>query len=329
MLKLRNIVLAIAALTLGTGVMIASAVSVSMTDTADGATEVQLRVDGNQRRNILVLGTDDEAGLCDVMMLASLDLDGGNATVVQLPRDTYAAYTAASYKKLNGAYSSLGGARATADFLESAMGLEIDNYVCMDLDTLGRIVNAVGGVDVNVPRDMYYNDPEQGLSINIKKGMNHLNGDTAQDFVRYRAGYADGDLGRIDAQKLFVAALFTKISESFSPVLVAKLAVVLKDVEMDMSIPSLLSLGEKILKLKGENITLLTLPGEQAIATQSGASYYVISRDACADVARKYLGGEGTFDPDGRFRNGDYDSFVKIYEGRTEYKAVTLQELAT
>ncbi len=277
--------------------------------------------------NILFMGLDNEAGLCDVMMLVGINKTSKTATAVQIPRDTYAAYTSASYKKLNGAYTSLGGARQTADFLENVFGIEIHHYACINLDTFGDIVDALGGVDIELARDMKYSDAEQGLYINLKKGKTHLDGATAKHFVRFRSGYADGDLGRIDAQKLFMASFFEKLANSFSPIVAAKLACVLEGVETDLGISDMLSLGAEILDMNADSIFMLTLPGKEATATQSGASYYVVSREACSQIFDKHFGAESEFDAEQQLLNKSYDIFENIYFEYAEYSLTPIADI--
>lgn len=279
--------------------------------------------------NILLLGMDDSAGLCDVMMILHVDFGAESVSIAQIPRDTYARFTESSYKKLNGAYTSLGGADKTAEFLGRALGIDIHHYVCVGLDTLGAIVDAVGGVDVDVPRNMYYNDPYQGLYIDIKAGKNHLDGEAAQKFVRYRAGYADGDLGRIDAQKLFLASFLKKLSDEYSPALAARLALAADGVETDMSVNDIISIGSRAMDFSKRNMLMLTLPGKEAIAKKSGASYYVLSYESCAEVTASYFGRKRDFDAKGDFLNGDYQSFVDIYESKVEYSPISVYDLVS
>ena len=290
----------------------------------DGAVEAEA-----EAYNILLLGTDDSAGLSDVMMLLRVDFGAGSVSVAQIPRDTYARFTEGSYKKLNGAYISLGGAERLAEFLSGALGIDIDHYACISLSTLGALVDAVGGIDVDVPRNMYYNDPYQGLYIDIKAGKNHLDGEAAQKFVRYRAGYADGDLGRIDAQKLFLASFFKKISDEYSPTLAARLALAADGVETDMSVSDIISIGARAMEFPTRNMLMLTLPGAEAVAEKSGASYYVLSRESASEVMASYFGGKGEFDKDSCFLNEDYQSFIEIYRGRAEYSPVSVYDLIT
>ena len=280
-----------------------------------------------QTVNILLMGLDSKAGLCDVIMLVGIDRARGRVTVAQIPRDTYAEYSDSSYKKLNGAYSSLGGAEQTAKFLADAFDITVHHYACISLDTFSSLVDAVGGVDVDVPCDMKYRDPEQGLYIDLKAGMAHLDGRAAQQFVRYRSGYADGDLGRIDAQKLFMAAALEKLACDVSVIDKVRLAMALDGVETDMSISDLLALSAYVIDVDTQSIALLTLPGKEATATQSGAGYYVISKDATAEIVEKYFAGKGDFDPNKTFLNDRYDHFGQIYGAYAEYSVISVDEI--
>ena len=158
---------------------------------------------GRDVYNFLLLGQDEAAGLTDVVILAHVE--AGRMCMAQIPRDTYLRYTDQNYKKINGAVKS-GGAAALCEALEQALPVVIDGYVLLDLDCVRDAVDLLGGVEIDVPCDMDYEDPTQGLSIHLKKGRTHLSGAEAVHFVRYRAGYVRGDLGRVDAQKLFLAA---------------------------------------------------------------------------------------------------------------------------
>ena len=278
--------------------------------------------------NVLLLGTDREAGLCDVMMLVNVNFTDGSATVLQIPRDTYASYTDASYKKLNGAYSRLGGADKVAELLEGAMGIKIHHYACIGLDTMADIVDAVGGVDVDLPCDMSYRDTAQGLYIDLKKGMTHLDGALAEQFVRFRSGYIQGDIGRLDAQKLFMAAFIRKIASEFSPTLALRLATAIDGIETDLSVSEIMALGARALNIKKASIALLTLPGEEVTAKESGASYYVISRPAAEKITGDIFGRTSEFDPERVFLNTRYKEFKAVYEREAEYSPLYAADIS-
>ena len=280
-----------------------------------------------ERTNFLLLGIDRAASLCDVIMLVSVERPTGDVTVLQIPRDTYAAYTEKSYKKLNGTYNTLGGAEQTASFFEGAMGIEIDHYVCMGLDSLCDIVDALGGVDVDIPCDMRYSDPEQGLYISFKKGRTHLDGALAEKFVRYRVSYAQGDIGRLDAQKIFMAALIERLSEGVSPAVLMALCDAASGVETDIGVTELAKMALDVLSGGLGQVRMITLPGAEAVATQSGASYYVLSAPAVSELTAKFFGREREFDADAVFLNGRYATFKKIYAEYAEYEIYSAEDI--
>lgn len=89
------------------------------------------------------------------------------------------------------------------DLLEDGLGIPVDFWAIVDLDGFSGIVDAVGGVEMDLTYDMDYEDPDQDLYIHLKKGVQTLNGDQAEQFVRFRYGYAQGDIGRVDGSESF------------------------------------------------------------------------------------------------------------------------------
>ena len=284
-----------------------------------------------QRHNFLVLGRDNVSGLQDMMMLASYDEKNGTVSIVQIPRDTYAEFSSGSYKKINGAVSALGSEEALCDFLSEALSVPIDYYISLDLDAVGDIVDALGGIEIEVPFDMDYEDPAQNLSIHIKKGKNTLDGKTARQFVRYRSGYVRGDVGRIDAQKLFLAALIKKVKSGISFTEAARIAIkMFDDIETNIAFDDMTKLIGGALAVESENISIVTLAGEEATATSSGASYYVMSRPSAIKIMNEHLGGSATeenFDTGRVFLNEKYDEFERIYETPAEYKVYNAKSI--
>lgn len=274
----------------------------------------------------LVAGSDATSGLCDVLMLISVDRTSHEVFVLQLPRDTYAEYTEKSYRKLNGAYASLGGMDGFAEFLSEALGVSIDRTLHLSPSAFRTAVDAIGGVEIELPRDLDYEDPSQGLSIHLKAGQQTLYGAEAEQFVRYRAGYAQGDLDRIDAQKLFLSALFRKIS-SLGVRQTASLALRLRsEVDTNLDAADIFTLAGELISLSPERVYFVTAPGAAVTAEQSGASYYALSAPAMAELLSLYFGAkEDSFDRGGVFLNERYESFRKIYG---EYREYSLQACA-
>ena len=276
--------------------------------------------------NVLLVGTDREAGLADVMMLARLDLSRSEVFIMQIPRDTYAEYTDASYKKLNGAYSAL-GAEETCAFLSESFGIDIDRYIITGLDSLCAAVDAIGGVDVRVPCDMRYRDSAQGLYIDLKAGIRHLDGALAEQFLRFRSGYIEGDIDRMDAQKIFLAAIAKKIKDEISLPMAYRLLEAADGVETNFSTAELLGVALEAARINGANVHVATLPGAEARAA-SGASYYGVSADAAAELTERFFGvGRESFDTGRKLLNEKNASFERIYNGFSSYRVYTLADI--
>ena len=277
---------------------------------------------------MLVLGHDEASGLCDVMMLVSVDRENGTAAIMQIPRDTYALYGDGSHRKLNAAARIL-GEEELCEFLSEALGVKIDGYVSLELDAFRKIVDRVGGVEVTLKKAIYYEDPSQGLYIYLPKGRQMLDGEKAEMLVRYRSGYSGGDLDRLDAQKVFLAALFSSIKKNVNILNAYGVASdILPNLKTNIGAPTLVSLGLEALRLEGAEITVMTLPGEGAVSELSGASFYVMSAPIADKGLRRYFGktAEG-IDLNSAFLHADYKSFKEIYEKDGELSVSSIDEL--
>ncbi len=277
---------------------------------------------------ILVAAKDRTSGLSDVMMLLSLDRDRGTLSVLQIPRDTYANFNNGSYRKINGAPTALGGMSELREVMEEALGLTIHHYVRLGADSFQKGVDALGGVEITLPESMDYEDPAQGLSIHLEKGTQILDGEAAEWFVRYRADYVQGDLGRLDAQKLFLAALARKALEGRSPMKLVRLATaMLTDVETDLGFSNLLMLARSSMELSSESIFFVTAPGSD-VWGKSGGSYYVLSAKAMERLLTSHFGKtEEGFDPKGYFLNRENADFYRIYESDADFRIVSSKEI--
>lgn len=323
-----GVAIALVSILIGAGIKKRAADNASPSEDVDASGALAQSGEGSVF-NVLLTASDRTSGLTDVMMLVSLDRVKNTVTVMQIPRDTYASYTGDSYRKLNGAYKVLGGADGLRDFLSQAFSIKIDRYLMLSPDAFRSVVDAVGGVEIDLPRALYYYDPAQNYLIDLPAGKQRLNGEMAEQFVRYRSGYADGDLGRIDAQKLFLSAFFEQVKENMSPATLAKLASsVIDGVDSDFLLSDAISLSGELLSLDPENIFFVTAPGEAAVARSSGASYYVLSSKGTGEILREYFGASGEFDRGRVFLNSGYSNFRSIYEGYTEYELYSAKNIS-
>jgi len=176
-----------------------------------------------------------------------------------------------------------------------------------------------------------YEDPAQSLSIHLKKGRQHLDGRKALGFIRFRSGYLRADIGRLDAQKLFLAAFFdsAKALERRDIPRLAMLAA--EKVKTNLRVDQMISLMRIGLDTEAEDIVLVTLPGEEVQSDVSGAWYYVLSRSGTVDVLENCFGIEGAsagFDPGHLFSNPSRREFETVYRSAILPQYYEISELA-
>ncbi len=245
-------------------------------------------LDGTDRvTRFLVLGTDRAARLTDSIFVVALNETQKNLRILQIPRDTYAAYTERTYKKLNGACNALGETEIK-QWMSAALGVPIDYFVILDLSCFRSVVDAIGGVDLDIPQEMYYSDPAQKLEINLPSGMTHLDGKTAEEFVRFRSGYVNADLGRLDAQKLFLQAFAKKCNALSAAQMLHVTACALTKLQTDIGLPEAIRTASVLRECNTEQLPMATLAG-QAVQGESGAWYYAVNREGAIRMVNEYL----------------------------------------
>lgn len=280
---------------------------------------------------LLLSGRDKVSGLSDVIMLAIFDKKEKTACVLQIPRDTYADYGNSEYKKINGIFSSLGDVGAL-EFFEESFGIRIDGYLSIDLEGFRAIVDAIGGVDMTLDKPLKYSDPSQGLYIDLKAGEQTLDGARAEMLVRYRSGYARGDLDRLDTQKQFLSAFLLSVKKKINPLNIYSVASsALPYIRTDMSAGDMLSLALNVITVDCEKVCFVTLPGEDARSEVSGASFYVLSAPSVSELLTSYFSKiqeePYEFDKDRYFLHPSLESFRKIYAKRVDSEVLFAEEL--
>ncbi len=159
---------------------------------------------------ILLVGNDNGNGNTDTMVVGKIDTNLHKMDFISVPRDTLINVDW-SVRKLNSVYwgsknSGGSGIDALSSHIKKIIGFDVDCYAVIDLNVFIDVIDALGGVDFDVPVPMYYEDIGQNLYINLAPGMQHLDGYQAMGLCRFRAGYANGDYGRIEMQQKFLKA---------------------------------------------------------------------------------------------------------------------------
>ena len=241
---------------------------------------------------VLMAGLDDENGGSDTNLLMALDAENGTINVVSLPRDTL-LNVSWSVKKLNNAYHH-GGISQTRTEVSRLLGIPVDYYVTVDLRAFVELVDAIDGVDFDIPVDMDYDDPEQDLHIHFKKGPRHLTGQQALEVVRWRqnndgTGYATADIGRIGTQQAFLTAVAKQTLQVSNLDKIPEMAEIFSTrVETDLKLANLIWIGEQALSMGSDSIAFHTLPGDGA-GYYKGGSYYVLDPEGVLELINTYF----------------------------------------
>jgi len=210
---------------------------------------------GMGERRIVVMGTDHVSTNTDVLM--TVQLKDGHTQLTQVPRDTYIDSPRYGVMKANSLYSS-GGPEMVKQELSKLLHAKVDRYLVVNLNAVQRLADALGGVEVDVPKRLYYVDNSQGLYIDLYPGRQLLKGQELEGFLRFRHD-ALGDIGRMERQKLVLAEVFRKLA---NPAMVTRLPELMKiagsDIRTDLS-P--VDLGTLLTAMATTKLNTQQLPG--------------------------------------------------------------------
>ncbi len=218
--------------------------------------------------NIMVLGVDrrnEDIGRSDTLFIVTADPDTKQLSMLSVPRDTRVLIPGYGYDKINHAYS-LGGHKLTEKAIERLLNMPIDHYVLIDFKAFYKIIDALGGIDIYVDKKMYYEDPwddDGGLVIDIEPGLQHMDGETAIQYVRYRD--EEGDIGRVERQQKFLKAVMDRVA---SPSILTRIPAIIYQissaVETDLSMSQMFSLAAMFKEAKDNGMRAYMVPGEPA-----------------------------------------------------------------
>lgn len=239
-------------------------------------------------KNLAVFGVDKDGYRTDVLFVVNFNSETNKAKIVSIPRDTKVTWTEDQKAKLraDGHYpvsvskinemTAYGGIENIRDYtinqMENMLSIKIDNYVVVSIDAFKEIVDAIGGVDMYVPQDMYYTDNAAGLYINLKEGQQHLDGEQAEQLIRFRR-YPEGDVARVRTQQLFLEAFAKQITSPSIITKIPKLVNVLFDsVQTDVALTEITQYYKYLTNFDLANLDLQIIPGEAAY--ENGISYF-------------------------------------------------------
>lgn len=252
------------------------------------------------RTNVAIFGVDKGGMRTDVIIVATFNSETKKINLVSVPRDTRVFLTESMLAdmrsrisgvpdtvKINEVHAYAGKEKAneySVKEVERLLGIDIDYFVKVDIEAFRKIVDQIGGVEMTLDRDYYYVDRAGGLYINLKAGPQTLNGEQAEQLVRYRKDY--GDLGRIQTQQKFLKAFAQKmLSPSNIKNAPAIVKILFDYVETDVDLTDALQYVQYLDDIDLNNIEMTTIPGEaQYIGNKS---YFIHDEEGTKELVEK------------------------------------------
>ncbi len=244
---------------------------------------------------LLVVGDDQEGGNTDTIMVMRFDTQEMAVNVVSIPRDT-TVNTELENKKINAVYHNMGGMDALMNQVERITGFRPNNYMMVDINVFMDVVDALGGVEFDVPQDMYHEDfswPDgkggykYEFVIDVKKGLQTLNGHDALGVFRFR-DYPMGDIDRVNVQHKLLTAIAAKAMNTKNVVTLYNIASsVLDKCETDLTIGNVQWYIQQFMKMSLDNISFYTAPTDNCMVFNT--AYVSLQADAWTEMVNSKL----------------------------------------
>ena len=264
-------------------------------------------------------------GLSDTMLLLRFDPDKEKLSVLSIPRDTRVYLDGYGVRKVNHANQYGGPALSTAAISDLLGGIKIHRYVRVNVQGIEKLIDALGGVTVDVPKDMKYNDFSQHLYINLKKGRQHLDGDKALQFLRYRYD-ALGDISRVQRQQMLMRSVVEQTLKPSTVVKIPKiLSVIQSHIDTNLSIQELMGLANFAAQSQRSDVKMMMLPGNFSGNGRKEVSYWLPNEDHIAKLMHQHFALPLNED-DYELSSDRYTSLAELESSRIAKLRISIQD---
>lgn len=249
--------------------------------------------------NVLMLGVDNEGLRTDTIIVASFDTDDSTVNLLSIPRDTR-MYVGSRYQKINAAHAiskkngKIAGPEGSIEAVTRLTGIPINYYVEFSFKAFRETIDALDGVYYNVPQNMNYEDPVQDLYIHLKQGYQLLDGDKAEQLVRFRS-YPEGDIKRVRVQQDFIKAVADqKLNAGIIGKLPELYKTLSKNIKTNFTLADMTKYASPLMNLNLENMTTYELPGDYS-GSEYEASYWLVNMSETKKLVETVFGYDTTY----------------------------------
>lgn len=232
---------------------------------------------------ILLAGVDstgeDTGTRTDTLMLIKANSKDNSVDMISIPRDSYVSING-KMDKINAAHS-YGGIDLTMNVVRDFLGINLDKYMVISFEAVIKGIDALGGMDVDV-------NEKVGVAMGISPGLHKMTGDQVLSYVRFRKGYQNADLGRINTQQDFLKQFIKESSKIENLPKLPKVYQAMKPyIKTNMSLKELSSLAMKFKSVDSSKLNSVRLEGEGF--NMGGISYYKIYPESIENIRTTYL----------------------------------------
>lgn len=229
------------------------------------------------------------SGRADTILLTQVNPDIGSVELLSIPRDTRVDIPGEGIAKINHA-NFAGGAELVAETIQANIGpVPIDRYIRVSTSALRELVDLLGGIELNVPQPMVYEDRTQGLKIDLEPGWQTLNGDQAEQFARFRSD-GNGDIGRVQRQQMLMKAMRDRLTHpTVIPRLPQIIRVMFRHVDTNLTVEEVLALINMAMDIDPGQLHMVMLPGRFSTTAEYAASYWLMDSAATQQVMHQFF----------------------------------------
>lgn len=250
----------------------------AISESIAGSTEAK-----KEEITFLVAGTNEN--LTDTIIYGKYNTTENKLYMMSVPRDTYTTNEVCVGHKINAIYRGK-NLDAFLNEIKELLDVDIDYYAIFDSSFVKEVVDAVGGVEIYVPQRMYYSGGNPRIVIDLQEGTQVLNGEKAEQFLRFRSGYANADLGRVEAQRSFIKAFIKTVLKKENITNIPKIVkIALDNTKTNATTREILKYANEIKEINIDEIVSTTMPNTPKYI--DGISYVIADKDEARRIIKE------------------------------------------